>query len=461
MKTKLILVIAMLPVIAIAQHKITDYTNATSLASNQLFLVTSSDALTNAHISYGQLTNSIRNGGGLTNLNATQLISGTVPDARLSANVFLKPLDIVTNNRTGDLTLANVTATSLTVPTLTVTTQNVGTLVLTNLDGSFWTNLTATNILGVLAATVIPALTGDVTNSAGTVATGLKATGSAGTYTKVTFDYAGRETSGTTLSSADIPDLSATYEAHVAILTNQVAATNVLGGVYGQVALRAVVNNGASGNDGNIVVLSNTVLTLSQNGGSITNISAANLSGTLANARLNGAYDTALIDATNIQSGGQLSATVMPALTGDVTTSAGSVSTTIAKPTGTFYGNTGGALIGANVTAYYAPDGNSATNISTSDLTTQTRNELSQAITSVTLYARTSAAVGSGKTDTITVFTNGVSTGIQVAITGTSQTTGNATGTINSLAAGNEIGLQINTQSASTPVKWSWSLKVK
>lgn len=440
-------------------QKITGYTNSTSLASNQIFIVTSPDQLTNANISFGQITNQLRNANGLTNLNATQLISGTVPDARLSANVFLKPLDIVTNNRVADLTLANVTATSLTVPTLTVTTQNVGTLVLTNLDGSFWTNVTATNIVGVLAATVIPALTGDVTNSAGTVATGLKATGTAGTYTKVTFDYAGRETSGTTLSSGDIPDLSATYEAHVAILTNRIPATNVF--VGGQLALGSVVNNSASGNDGNIVVLSNTVLTLSQNGGSITNISAVNLSGTLANARLSGAYDTALIDATNIQSGGQLASAVMPALTGDVTTSAGTVATTIAKPTGTFYGNTGGALIGANVTAYYAPDGNSATNVSTSDLTTQTRNELSQAITSITIYARTSLAVGNGKTDTITVFTNGVSTGIQVAITGTSQTTGNATGTIASLAAGNEIGLQISTQSASTPVKWSWSVKVK
>src|ERR1043166_5644276 len=51
----------------------------------------------------------------------------------------------------------------------------------------------------------MPALTGDVTTSAGSVATTLKNTGTAGTYTKITFDAQGRETSGTTLSAGDIP----------------------------------------------------------------------------------------------------------------------------------------------------------------------------------------------------------------------------------------------------------------
>jgi len=54
-------------------------------------------------------------------------------------------------------------------------------------------------------------LSGDVTTS-GSNATTLKATGSAGTYTKVTTDAAGRVSSGTTLAAGDIPDISATYE---------------------------------------------------------------------------------------------------------------------------------------------------------------------------------------------------------------------------------------------------------
>lgn len=55
-------------------------------------------------------------------------------------------------------------------------------------------------------------LTGDVLGSGTTgITTTLKNTGSAGTYTKVTTDAQGRVSSGTNLSSGDIPDLSGTY----------------------------------------------------------------------------------------------------------------------------------------------------------------------------------------------------------------------------------------------------------
>jgi hypothetical protein len=73
-------------------------------------------------------------------------------------------------------------------------------------DGSGLTNLNATSLSsGTVPAARMPALTGDVTTSAGSVATTLKNTGTAGTYTKITFDAQGRETSGTTLSAGDIP----------------------------------------------------------------------------------------------------------------------------------------------------------------------------------------------------------------------------------------------------------------
>lgn len=70
-----------------------------------------------------------------------------------------------------------------------------------------------TNVTGTLQAAQFPALTGDITTSAGSLATSLKAVGTAGTYTKVTTDSNGRVSSGTTLSASDIPSLSSTYAA--------------------------------------------------------------------------------------------------------------------------------------------------------------------------------------------------------------------------------------------------------
>lgn len=50
-------------------------------------------------------------------------------------------------------------------------------------------------------------LSGDVTTSGGGLVTTLKNTGTAGTYTKVTTDAQGRVSSGTTLSTSDLPSL--------------------------------------------------------------------------------------------------------------------------------------------------------------------------------------------------------------------------------------------------------------
>ncbi len=71
---------------------------------------------------------------------------------------------------------------------------------------SFGAVALATDVSGTLQATQFPALTGDITTSAGSLATALKSTGTAGTYVKTTFDAQGRETSGSTsidLSTAD------------------------------------------------------------------------------------------------------------------------------------------------------------------------------------------------------------------------------------------------------------------
>ncbi|MCU1285904.1 MAG: hypothetical protein JWO13_2254 [Acidobacteriales bacterium] len=73
-------------------------------------------------------------------------------------------------------------------------------------DGAKWINTAtisaATQLSGTLASAQMPSLTGDITNVG--LATTLKSTGSAGTYTKVTFDAQGRETSGATAQFSDI-----------------------------------------------------------------------------------------------------------------------------------------------------------------------------------------------------------------------------------------------------------------
>lgn len=72
--------------------------------------------------------------------------------------------------------------------------------------GSQNTNALTPQQAAVLAL-AITNLAGDVTSSpgGGTVTTTLKTTGTAGTYTKPTFDAQGRETSGTNLSLSDLP----------------------------------------------------------------------------------------------------------------------------------------------------------------------------------------------------------------------------------------------------------------
>jgi len=58
-------------------------------------------------------------------------------------------------------------------------------------------DLSSADVTGVLGAGRFPALTGDITTAAGALATTLKNTGTAGTYTRTTFDAQGRQTTGT------------------------------------------------------------------------------------------------------------------------------------------------------------------------------------------------------------------------------------------------------------------------
>lgn len=83
-----------------------------------------------------------------------------------------------------------------------------GTINGTNYDGSSPITITAAN---PNALTIGTGLTGTSYTGASAVTIALATTGTAGTYTKVTTDAYGRVSSGTTLSSSDIPDISATY----------------------------------------------------------------------------------------------------------------------------------------------------------------------------------------------------------------------------------------------------------
>jgi len=72
----------------------------------------------------------------------------------------------------------------------------------TSMTATNVTGLPTTALTGVLQAAQFPALTGDITTSAGALATTLKNTGTAGTYGQVTTDAQGRVSAGQTVTDA-------------------------------------------------------------------------------------------------------------------------------------------------------------------------------------------------------------------------------------------------------------------
>jgi len=115
------------------------------------------------------------------------------------------------------------------------------------------------NALGFVAATngaaigaaQLPALSGDITTSAGSAATSLKATGTAGTYRSVTFDAQGRETGGTsptTFAGYGVSDsaanlLAALTDRNFFGATNEVATNLNSAGVTAGYVLTATSSN--------------------------------------------------------------------------------------------------------------------------------------------------------------------------------------------------------------------------
>ena len=124
-------------------------------------------------------------GSSLININGSQITFGTIPDARL--NIDVTRMGNFFNNASQLLQLNS----SDQYPAL---------------DGSLILSLNASALAGgTIPAARMPAFSGDITTPAGSTATTLKNTGTAGTYIKTTFDGQGREISGTTLAPSDLP----------------------------------------------------------------------------------------------------------------------------------------------------------------------------------------------------------------------------------------------------------------
>ena len=113
-------------------------------------------------------------------------------------------------------------------------------------------NLAGTNATGILAAGRFPALTGDITTTAGSLATTLKSVGTAGTYKSVTTDAQGRVISGTnptTLAGYGITDAASAAHTHaLSSLTDVTVPSPISGDVLQWNGSKWVSNAIATGN---------------------------------------------------------------------------------------------------------------------------------------------------------------------------------------------------------------------
>lgn len=121
-------------------------------------------------------------------------------------------------------------------------------------------------------------------------------------------------------------------------------------------------------------------------------------------------------------------------------------------------GNTLNQTVAVNTTTFWPLLGNAAVTNQTSDLTIGTRNLITLPTILTNLYFYSSASPGSGKTTTLTILTNGVSTGMTCQLTATTKATNNTSSVM--VGPGIEVGVSISTASASTAVKYSWAVNL-
>lgn len=120
-------------------------------------------------------------------------------------------------------------------------------------------------------------------------------------------------------------------------------------------------------------------------------------------------------------------------------------------------GTSGGLLIPIASTNYFPPH-NSATNLITVEAAGATRVPVTRAFVLQRLFVVWTPAPGSGKTNFLTVLTNGVASPLAVQIIGTATNANDVTDAV-TLVAGDQVGVRLVTQSLATPGKASWSFE--
>lgn len=171
----------------------------TSLADTDLFIVDDGATGTNRKASASRITdyafNKISGDVTVSSSGAASISAGAVTATELATDAV-----------TSDKILQHAVGTSEIAPGAVTNTEISASAAIAH---SKLANITAASVLLGNASNVptATALTGDLTVSSTGVTT-LKNTGTAGTYTKVTTDAAGRVSAGTTLSATDIPTLT-------------------------------------------------------------------------------------------------------------------------------------------------------------------------------------------------------------------------------------------------------------
>lgn len=97
----------------------------------------------------------------------------------------------------------------------------------------------------------------------------------------------------------------------------------------------------------------------------------------------------------------------------------------------------------------------------TSDVSGGTRVPILHDCMLTNLLVVASGTLGSGKTATITVLTNGVATSLSTTITGASPLKNTNTTASAFVGQGYEIGVSITTASGSTAAKFAWSFETQ
>jgi len=127
-------------------------------------------------------------------------------------------------------------------------------------------------------------------------------------------------------------------------------------------------------------------------------------------------------------------------------------------PLGTVWSsNTGGQALPAATTAYYAAEGNGATNIAVTDVSSATRNVTTRDLVLGRLFVTRDVGGGAGNTTTVTVMTNGTASSIVASLN--NATAGNDTTHFVPVPAGTQIGIKIVTPAGDTPGRHSWSFE--